>query len=107
MLSGETTTGKFPSETVKYMANICEEAEKHLEYTIQKNTVVDEISEAIAASVVDTSNLLNTKLIVAATMSGRTARKISNLKPNIPILATVPNKKVAVYKLKEENKRCQ
>ena len=32
MLSGETTTGKFPSETVKYMADICEEAEKHLDY---------------------------------------------------------------------------
>ena len=36
MLSGETTTGKFPSETVKYMADICEEAEKHLDYSINK-----------------------------------------------------------------------
>ena len=70
MLSGETTTGKFPSETVKYMADICEEAEKHLEYSINKYTVATDISEAIAASVVDTSNLLDAKLIVAATMSG-------------------------------------
>ena len=28
MLSGETTTGKFPIETVKYMAKICENTEK-------------------------------------------------------------------------------
>ena len=95
MLSGETTTGKFPCQTVKYMADICEEAEKHLDYSIQKNTVVDDISEAIAASVVDTSNLLNTKLIVAATMSGRTARLISNLRPRSLILANTPSEKVA------------
>lgn len=95
MLSGETTTGKFPCQTVKYMADICEEAEKHLDYSIQKNTVVDDISEAIAASVVDTSNLLNTKLIVAATMSGRTAKLISNLRPRSLILANTPSEKVA------------
>ena len=54
------------------------------------------ITETIAKSVVTASREMNAKVIVAATMSGRTARKISNLKPNIPILATVPNKKVAV-----------
>lgn len=95
MLSGETTTGKFPSETVKYMANICEEAENHLDYSINKNASVTDISEAISASVVDTSNLLNTKLIVAATMSGRTARLISNLRPRSLILANTPSEKVA------------
>jgi pyruvate kinase len=46
-------------------------------------------------SVVDTSNLLNTKLIVAATMSGKTARLISNLRPRSLILASTPSEKVA------------
>ena len=95
MLSGETTTGKFPSETVKYMANICEEAEKHLEYTINRDANVTDVAEAIAASVVDTSNLLDAKLIVAATMSGLTARLISNLRPRSLILASTPSEKVA------------
>ena len=95
MLSGETTTGKFPSETVKYMADICEEAEKHLDYSINKNTIATDISEAISASVVDTSNLLNTKLIVAATMSGKTAKLISNLRPRSLILAPTPSETVA------------
>ena len=95
MLSGETTTGNFPVETVRYMANICEEAERHLEYTIHKDTVVSDVSEAISASVVDTSNLLNAKLIVAATMSGKTARLISNLRPRSLILANTPSEEVA------------
>ena len=95
MLSGETTTGKFPSETVKYMADICEEAEKHLEYSINLETKATNVAEAIAASVVETSNLLDAKLIVAATMSGLTAKLISNLKPRSLILASTPSEKVA------------
>lgn len=95
MLSGETTTGNFPVETVGFMAEICKEAEKHLEYSININCTKKDIPGAIATSVVETSNLLDTKLIVAATMSGTTARLISNLKPKSIILATCPSKKVA------------
>lgn len=32
MLSGETTTGKYPVETVGFMANICENTEKHVDF---------------------------------------------------------------------------
>ena len=32
MLSGETTMGKFPIETVASMANICKNAETHREF---------------------------------------------------------------------------
>ena len=39
--------------------------------------------------------MLNAKLIVAATMSGYTARKISNLKPNCPILAACASEEVS------------
>ena len=95
MLSGETTTGKFPSETVKYMADICEEAEKHLDYLINIEATSTDVAGAIAASVVETSNLLDAKLIVAATMSGLTARLISNLRPRSLILASTPSEKVA------------
>ena len=48
---------------------------------------------AIARSVVDSVDILNAKLICAATMSGHTAKVISNLKPNAPILALVPDDK--------------
>ena len=32
MLSGETTTGKYPTEAVRYMAEIVENTEKYLDY---------------------------------------------------------------------------
>ena len=32
MLSGETTTGHYPIETVKYMSEICEETERHIHF---------------------------------------------------------------------------
>lgn len=95
MLSGETTMGKYPIETVKFMADICESTEKYLDYSININYVDRSIPGAIATSVVETANLLNAKVISAATMSGSTARLISNLRPSSPILAPCVSEKVA------------
>ena len=95
MLSGETTVGKYPSETVKYMANICENIEKHLDYKINNDYVKKSIDGAIASNVVETASLLDAKLIVATTMSGKTAARVSNLRPKCLILATCPSEKVA------------
>ena len=94
MLSGETTIGKHPVETVAAMANICETAEKYAEfnYSDENERVVDAQS-AIADAVVDTTKRLNAKLICAATISGSTARVISNLKPKATVLALVPDEK--------------
>ena len=96
MLSGETTMGKFPIETVRFMANICENAEKNVDFegVFASNREIN-ITETIATSVVESANMLNAKLIVAATMSGYTARKISNLKPNCLILAACASEEVA------------
>ena len=94
MLSGETTVGKYPVEAVDYMKKICLSIEEHGEYKqINRNSY--DITQAIAYSACDISELLDIKLIVAATMSGYTAKAISNLKPKCLILATCPNKKVA------------
>lgn len=96
MLSDETTIGQYPAETVKIMANICENAEKYYNYDKKFNiSWQSSITESIAKSVITASKDLDSKVIVAATMSGKTARKISNLKPECPILATVPTAKTA------------
>ncbi len=95
MLSGETTTGKYPSEAVKYMADICEHSEKHLNYNVNIDFVNKTIGGAIATSVVETANLLDAKVIVAATMSGSSARRVSNLRPKSLVLATCPSETVA------------
>lgn len=95
MLSGETTTGKYPKETVKYMGDICENAEKYLEKCVNFDNVPKDEIGAISSSVVESANVLNSKLIVAATMSGQTARIISNLRSDNLILANCTSEKVA------------
>lgn len=92
MLSGETTIGKYPIETVAAMAQICETTEKYTEFDFKiDESNLDPISFAIASNVVESSKKLNAKLICAPTISGKTARAISNLKPSAPILALVPD----------------
>lgn len=94
MLSGETTVGKHPVETVAAMARICEVTEEYATFDyIKHQKHLDKITEAIATNVVESANLLDAKLICAATISGYTARQISNLKPKAPILALAPTEK--------------
>jgi len=94
MLSGETTVGKHPIETVAAMANICETTEQYAKFNyVATQDHVDTIPGAIAECVVESSNRLGGKVICASSISGTTARMISNLKPNAPILALVPDEK--------------
>lgn len=95
MLSGETTTGKFPVEVVRYMGNICENTEKFYDYDrefgFKRNP---DTTEAIASSVVSCAETLETKAIVTCTTSGYSAKKVSNLKPKNIIIATCPSEQV-------------
>ncbi len=94
MLSGETTIGKHPVETVAAMAKICETTEKYasFDYAFDIESL-DNITKSIASNVVLSTDALSAKLICAATISGRTARVISNLKPDAPILALCTDEK--------------
>ena len=96
MLSGETTVGKYPKEAVKIMSKICEYTESTIDYT--KHTAYKRrigISDTIAKLVVDAVEYHKIKLIVTTTMTGYTARKISNLRPNCTILACCPSNHIA------------
>ena len=96
MLSGETTVGKHPAEAVRYMAETCEEAEEYYNYAKQKSYAKENsIPSAIAHNVVESANLLDVKVIIAATTSGYTAKIIGTLKPKSQIVAACPNEKVA------------
>lgn len=96
MLSGETTVGKFPVEVVRYMAEICRDTEEYYDYDYKfaSEREVD-ITETIANSVVEAASVLDIKLIIASTVSGDTARRISNLKPRCLILAATNSENVA------------
>ena len=95
MLSGETTIGKYPVETVIAMEKILESAEHDIEYTefIDKalKTENKDITGLIAHSVTDAALYLKCKAIFTPTMSGYTARKISRFRPYCPIIAASPD----------------
>lgn len=94
MLSGETTIGKHPIETVKAMADICEVTERYAQFDyISTKDHAESVQNAIAECVVESANRLDAKLICAATITGSTARLISNLKPNALILGLCPDEK--------------
>lgn len=97
MLSGETTMGKYPVEAVRFMADICENAEKHYVRDSHKFCYLlkEDITSTIAHSVVEAAAVLDVKAIIAATMSGYTAKKVSNLKPDCMVLAACADEKVA------------
>ena len=96
MLSGETTVGKYPVNVVKTMADICERQEKYVKFDRnydfdRKNNIV----EMVATSAVASANELDASLIVTGTLSGYTARKLSNMKPDCIIFSTCHEAKVA------------
>lgn len=97
MLSGETTMGKYPIEAVKYMADICENTEQYIDYKDESDDMEPyNITTTIAKNVIYSSNILDVKTIIAATMSGYTAKQISTFRPKSIILAACPTKEVAL-----------
>lgn len=96
MLSGETTIGKYPIESVTYMSRICEYIESTIDYTerVEYRGQID-ISDTIAKLVEEAVLYDDIKLIITATMTGFTSRKISNLRPNCTILAICPSSHIA------------
>ncbi len=88
MLSGETTTGEFPVEAVRYMARICERIESSHKYTnIYAKSKATTIAESMCYNVAVSANDLQAKVIIVPTKKGASARLISNLEPFCPILA--------------------
>ena len=96
MLSGETTVGSYPVEAVSIMSRICKYIESTIDYSKHisyKGSI--SVSDTIAKLVVDAAEYTDIKLIVTPTLTGFTARKISNFRPNAIILACCPSSHVA------------
>ena len=97
MLSGESAKGKYPAEAVQMMATISkrtDEFKKFKPVEIDENEEVT-VTEAISNGAVRTSNLLDAKLIVCWTKTGRAARMIRKYGPTVPIIALTDNDQTA------------
>ena len=91
MLSGETSVGDFPIDTVKVMARIIERTEE---------VALDQIpplkhspatkAGAITKAATEVGLTVGAKFLVAFTQSGDSARRMSRLRSPIPMLALTP-----------------
>jgi len=98
MLSAETSTGRYPTESVKVMDRIIRKAEGEESFrrdlrllrTAKECTVPEAICEAAATA----AKAIKAKAIVALTESGNTARLISHHRPTVPIVALTSSEQI-------------
>ena len=98
MLSGETAAGQYPVEALKMMVAIAEYTESNLEYTIPDFKQLRgkaNVSSAVGVAAVQTASNVKAKAILVPTMSGFSARLVSNFRPKEPILAVTPSEHAA------------
>ncbi|GAB1383275.1 hypothetical protein MASR1M50_15950 [Burkholderiales bacterium] len=105
MLSAETAAGKYPLETVREMAAICQAAEDHDPAELDADfsgATFQRIDQSIAMGALFTAYHLGAKAIVALTDSGSTALWMSRHRVRIPIYALTPKigtqRKLALYR---------
>lgn len=105
MLSGETSIGKFPVETIQSMKKIIEYTERHskrtnpfegLHFPVENSETF--LSDSICYNASRLAKRVGAKAIILFTHSGYTAIKISGYRPNTKIFAFTNNKKL-LYKL--------
>ena len=95
MLSGETSVGEYPLETVQTMARIIESTEENgLERIPALGTKPHTHSGAVVKAALDIAELLGSKYVCVFTESGDTLRRVSRLRSRIPVLAFSPNEEV-------------
>jgi len=95
MLSGETASGKYPEVAVRTMAKIAKEVEiKKSSFFDVPYTSDDKITAYLAKAAVKASLRLNTKGIVADSLTGSSIRALAAYRGDNPIFAQVYNKQV-------------
>ena len=94
MLSGETTIGKHPIESVDFIHRIAKQTEKYRTLGYEDKLVIDTDWQHLGVAAKNIAESINADGIIAITRSGQTAEIVSNAKPFlIPIYAFSNNKK--------------
>jgi pyruvate kinase len=91
MLSGETSVGQYPIETVEVMARILASTEEHgVERIPPLGTTPRTQGGAITLAAVEVADFVEAKFLCIFTESGDSARRMSRLRSLIPMLAFTP-----------------
>lgn len=95
MLSGETSTGRYPVECVKVFDRVARRIERSGGAGYGKEAVLEDARQKTCASAVVLANSLPRANLVVFTHHGTMARYVSNLRPeNSPIFAFTPSEEV-------------
>lgn len=92
MLSGETSVGAYPIETVKTMARIIEKTETdalHLVPALQHDPKTK--GGAITKAAADVGRVIGARVMATFTKTGDSARRMSRLRSSIPLVALTPD----------------
>jgi len=90
MLSGETSVGAYPIETVATMGRIIVAAEEELGMVPRVQREPTSVGGAIAFSAAVVGRTVGASALVAFTQSGDTARRLAEHRSPIPLLAFTP-----------------
>lgn len=97
MLSGETAIGQYPIETVKVMKSILLETEADFNYRgfFEQHAplIYHDVPSSVTLATVKTGYSSNAKAIFAFTRGGSTARLLSRLRPQMPIITLTSSEK--------------
>ena len=94
MLSGETTIGKYPIESVKFISRIAKQTEKYRTLGYENQLISKTDWQHLGVAAKDIAESIKADGIIAITRSGQTAEIVANAKPfMIPIFAFSNNKK--------------
>jgi pyruvate kinase len=92
MLSGETSVGEFPVETVAAMASIIESTEDNgLSRIPGLGTKPHTHGGAVTLAATEIAELLGSKFICVFTVSGDSLRRVARLRNEIPTIAFTPS----------------
>lgn len=97
MLSGETAAGRYPVAAVRMMRRIASFTEANLANRQPPRSPADapsSVTEAISQATCHIAQQVGARAIVAATMSGWTARMVAKERPEVPIVAVTPSPEV-------------
>lgn len=92
MLSGETSVGSFPVETVATMAKIIKSTEENgLSRIPDLGTKPHTQGGAVSFAAMEIAELLGSKFVCVFTEGGDSLRRISRLRSAVPVLSFTPN----------------
>ena len=95
MLSGETSVGEFPTITVATMARIIESTEDHgIERIPELGTKPRTQGGAITLAAKEVAEFVDAKYLCVFTESGDSARRMSRLRSDIPMIVLTPHEHI-------------